>query len=48
MTHASSIPDDSARTIGNAAHPAFDVTAPGELPAADSGLATPMHMRLPA
>ena len=31
-----------------AAHPAFDVAETGELPAADSGLATPVHMRLPA
>jgi hypothetical protein len=31
-----------------AAHPAFDVAKIGELPAADSGLATPVHMRLPA
>jgi len=35
-------------SLPNAAHPAFDVAEIGELPAADSGLATPVHMRLPA
>ena len=35
-------------SLPNAAHPAFDVAEIGELPAADSGMAAPAHMRLPA
>ena len=43
---------ESRRTLAdsykNTAHPAVDATQPGELPAADSGLAAPQHMGLPA